>query len=165
MKTCKCCGETKEISLFNKDKTRKDGYHSYCRLCSAATKKAAYSKNKQHYIKKAKDWKLSNKNKVVESSKKSRQKHKAKRRADWMHYNTTKLQACPSWLTKEHKTKIENLYKFAKFMEELSLGSIKYHVDHIIPLRGKTVCGLHVPWNLQVLNSKDNLIKGNRYNG
>lgn len=55
---------------------------------------------------------------------------------------------------------ISLLYEEAKILEEVT--GEKHHVDHITPLRGKTVCGLHVPWNLRVIKAVDNIRKGNR---
>ena len=67
--------------------------------------------------------------------------------------------ATPSWLTRKDWDKMNYIYSLAK--EQSSIVGEKYHVDHIIPIRGKNICGLHVPWNLQVLPSDLNLKKGN----
>jgi 5-methylcytosine-specific restriction endonuclease McrA len=71
-----------------------------------------------------------------------------------------KLRATPVWLTSEHISQIEAIY--AEAVRRSSQEGVKYHVDHIVPLRGNSVCGLHVPWNLQVITARENLIKYNR---
>ena len=68
--------------------------------------------------------------------------------------------ATPKWLTAEHKMEIRLKYRVAI---ELSrrLG-IPHAVDHIIPLQGEDVCGLHVPWNMEVITQEQNLKKSNK---
>lgn len=67
----------------------------------------------------------------------------------------------PDWLSEQHKNDIDTLYNECKLLNK-EHGDRQYHVDHQIPLNGEFVSGLHVPWNLQVLHSSDNLSKGNR---
>lgn len=66
----------------------------------------------------------------------------------------TILHAMPPWLTPEQLEEMRAIYARAP---------AGHDVDHIIPLRGKTVCGLHVPWNLQYLPTAANRAKGNRH--
>ncbi len=68
-------------------------------------------------------------------------------------YRATTLQQCPKWLTDEQRRDLVQIYLFCP---------PGHHVDHIIPLRGTQVRGLHVPWNLQYLSASENIQKGNR---
>jgi hypothetical protein len=68
------------------------------------------------------------------------------------------LQATPPWV--DH-TEILRVYQESARLT-LETG-IPHEVDHIIPLRGRNVCGLHVPWNLQAIPAEDNRRKGNRH--
>jgi 5-methylcytosine-specific restriction endonuclease McrA len=72
----------------------------------------------------------------------------------------SKLQRTPEWLSPEQLKQIKMFYQEAAELTRL-LGEW-YEVDHIVPLQGTTVSGLHVPWNLQILTAKENGIKGNR---
>ncbi len=125
-------------------------YYKYCQLCdgvynfsdfhidnSKAFGVSSYCKSCE--IERLKD----NKRIYYENNKDKFRSYVAKRKA-------AKLQAIPKWADLE---KIKEIYK--KCPEG-------YHVDHYYPLQGKTVCGLHVEYNLQYLSAKDNLSKGNK---
>lgn len=107
------------------------------------------------------DWDLANKDKRKDYQRFWGLVNPAKRSAISAKRRATKLLATPSWLTKDDIKKIESFYILAKNLT-LSTG-IRHDVDHIVPLRGKNVSGLHVPWNLQVLTSYENGSKGNKY--
>lgn len=72
------------------------------------------------------------------------------------------ITATPKWLSTQHKEEIDLLFNLAKEMRQFYADTPV--VDHIVPLRGKDVCGLNVPWNMQILPMSDNRAKGNRVN-
>lgn len=76
-------------------------------------------------------------------------------------YRATRLKATSSWLTSEDKAAIESFYAEAARLTIMT--GVKFEVDHIIPLQGKNVCGLHVPSNLAILAKYENTAKGNKY--
>ena len=69
-------------------------------------------------------------------------------------------QAAPDWLTKEHWQEIAGFYERAQQVTDNT--GVLHVVDHIWPLKGANSCGLHVPWNLQVITHAFNVAKGSK---
>jgi hypothetical protein len=84
--------------------------------------------------------------------------NKDKANARTVAYQLAKANRVPLWAD---KNKIKELYKKA-VLKSIETG-IQWHVDHIVPLRGKLVSGLHVPENLRVIPGIENVKKANRY--
>jgi hypothetical protein len=72
----------------------------------------------------------------------------------------TRKKRVPAWLTEDDHWMIEQAYDLAALRTKMF--GVAWHVDHVIPLCGKKVSGLHVPYNLQVILGSENCRKGNR---
>jgi 5-methylcytosine-specific restriction endonuclease McrA len=107
-------------------------------------------------------WQQNNPEKVRESSRKTQRKYRdeyrPRRTADANKRRCAKLQRAVSWANNKKITRIYELAKWAsRFTDE------PLHVDHIIPLQGENISGLHVETNLQILPASENCAKKNYF--
>lgn len=117
-----------------------------------------YCGNKELEIQRNRNWKAANKVRVQHSQQLWRTKNHAKVLATNSRRRAGIDQASPAWVDKKQ---IEAIYKECKKLSDTT--GIKHHVDHIVPLKNKRVCGLHVPWNLQIIPAEINLKKHNKF--
>lgn len=172
--TCRVC--RKEYYLINKQRISAKGkeYRELNKDSLVEYDKERYKANRDTRLVKVKEYYEVNKDKISLRVKEYRDANKEnleEYHREYYKYNkdkfakygakrrAMKLKATPIWLTEEQHKQIEEFYKKAQDMKLLT--GEEHHVDHIIPLQGKTVCGLHVPWNLQVITAKENRSKRN----
>jgi len=145
MKKCSYCKTIKENHDFYVDRAKKDGLSCMCKKCSKDRRISWRADNQIRNKLYVREWK---------------DKNKGRWNAIKSKYKSRKLKASPSWLTEHQLKEIVTIYEMASELTKAT--GINYHVDHICPLQGNTSCGLHVPWNLQILKAKDNIAKGNK---
>lgn len=102
-----------------------------------------------------------NKEKIVERGRQWRLNNPDKNNVKGNRYRALKLKRQPSWLTPDDHWMIEEIYQLAQLRSNLT--GVQHHVDHIIPLKGRSVSGLHVPTNLQVVTAEHNARKSNSF--
>lgn len=159
-KICKKCETILPIDSFTKDKHTWNGLLCFCNTCHALQTFTYRKEHAEQVAKTQQVYKQNNKDKIKAYNDTYRRNHLAQGAARSMKRYTYKLKACPKWLTTEQKLEMQQFYIEAKKLEKET--GIKYQVDHIIPLQGVNVCGLHVPWNLQILTAAENLLKSNK---
>jgi len=74
---------------------------------------------------------------------------------------SVKLLRTPKWLNEDDLWMLKEAYQLANLRTKMF--GFKWHVDHIVPLQGEKVSGLHVPWNLQVIPGALNISKHNSF--
>lgn len=176
------CGES-QIERFGKNKLKPGGIDTYCLACRAARSKEyrlahpewLRASNQRPANKLAKKlWKKTADGKraakkydqsMAAMARKSayRRAHPELGRARRAMYVASKLQRTPRWLSKAQVEEITQFYKDAVYLTHYT--KVKFEVDHIVPLRGKIVSGLHVPWNMQLLTKQENRAKQHAYGG
>ena len=155
-KKCSSCKETKSFSSFHKNQY-------ICKECKKILHKKRYSENKEHILTKNKLWRESNP-KYMEDYYSSNTTKWASSRRFWPSYNKNrKMQKTSkaSWDLELTNFVTEEAHHL-RGLRDVATG-IKWHVDHVVPLNGKQVSGLHVWNNLAVIPAKENLQKGNKY--
>ena len=135
-----------------------------------------WENNKETHNERVKTWQAANKEKVKEAAKlwitnnpeKVAAKTKRYRDANpekvtaWAVENVAKrAKRVPSWLSQDDKWMLKEAYALARLRTQ-TFGFV-WEVDHIIPLRGETVSGLHTPLNVQVIPKTLNRTKRNLY--
>lgn len=155
IRICKNCNTEKSIEEFYKHSC---GYRHVCKSC---TKEHSYlwaKDNKERRLEIVRKSRSNPNNAWKEYRNKYRKEtgEVAKRRA-------SKLNRTPLWLSEDDLWFIKEIYSLRKLREEMT--GVKWHVDHIVPLNGKNVSGLHVHWNLQLLTASENIRKGSNFNG
>ena len=178
-KICSGCHLSLPVEEFYENESRLSGLTSCCKKCyslmykenSEVVKERVrkyresnpekyktlnrnnYIKNKEAYVDKAAQWTKNNPEKRKQIQHDYDKRTQPRKNARTAKYRATKIQATPPWISQHQLDEIKRMY------ENCPPG---FQVDHIIPLRGKDVRGLHVPWNLQYLPALENNKKGNR---
>lgn len=119
---------------------------------------AYYKRHKDKLDAKAAAWNKANPEKVKTNGKTYRKANPEKRNADAAKAHASKIQRIPAWANPE---KINEWYEAAAFATEIF--EIPIEVDHIVPLHGKHVSGLHVDYNMQLLTQEANRKKRNTF--
>jgi hypothetical protein len=172
MKKCCTCKSLKPVGEFSKNRSTKDGLQCQCKGCDKSYRQVNSAKiaeyqqeyrqtNSDKRVEYDREYYKANTTKITEYQKAYKQANPDKINANVAKRKANKLKATPKWLTPEEHEWIEALYFTAANFSVRSGES--WNVDHIVPLQGKNVCGLHVPWNLCVIRAKDNFKKSNKF--
>jgi hypothetical protein len=178
-KTCFKCLSTKPMTEFYKHKMMADGHLNKCKSCTKSDVKQHRAENlerlqeydrsrgmlphrvaaRQEYAK-TEAFRISARKSSKQYSAKNKEKRRTIKLVCQRSREAGKISRTPAWLSEADKALIKTRYAEARWMT--SRTGIKHHVDHIVPLLGKAVCGLHVPWNLRVIPARENIKKGNK---
>lgn len=169
LKACGKCKNAKPLSEYHKRASSADQLAFQCKECVRANcakwrdehpgaHQEWYASNREHKLAYWKAWRAANPGRAKAAYKAWARANPDKVNALIAKRIAQKLRAQPAWADEFLLTEP---YALAKLRERVTGG--RWHVDHIVPLQNKIVCGLHVPANLRVIHAFENQSKSNRY--
>jgi len=171
MKTCSQCGTNKPFSEFHKKEHGKYGVRAICKLCACISVQKYRDSDRDRII--SREWRLNNRERFHNLkgawNRNNREKVAGYAR-NWNennrgYVNSTHADRRASILQRtpvgRDRHAITLIYKEARRLSEVT--GIDHEVDHIIPLQGKFISGLHVANNLQILTGSENSSKSNTF--
>ena len=161
MPICSRCFQEKNIIDFPKAKTCVSGFRSYCRVCKNKQTLSYYYNDKQKHLHNTKKWSEQNKEKTTQIKKEWKKRNPIQVAVDNAKRSAIKRSAAAVWDIEFTNFVFEEAHHLRSLRD--TLFSFKWHVDHVIPLQGKLVCGLHVWNNFAVIPATVNLRKNNTY--
>ena len=179
-KPCSQCGRVLPADCFSINRQTRSGLSPSCRECSRESylgnsdiikarnlkyketheeqtlrnHQNRYLRDPEAFKEKAKRWAQANPEKRRAIEKRYNAKNPGSKKARTAAYRANLRRAVPIWQTQEQRQQIRKIYA------ECPKG---YCVDHIVPIAGENVSGLHVPWNLQHLPETENEQKCNKF--
>jgi hypothetical protein len=166
----KCASEkVQKLRKENPERTRAHAAKSNNRVVSTTelrlkknSQDAAYrSKNKEKCNETIRRWREKNRELSNSYVRKAKSKNPAAVLANTIKRRLAKINRTPCWLTVDDYWMIEQAYELAALRTRMF--GFAWHVDHVIPLQGKLVSGLHTPYNLQVIPGVENVRKLNYF--
>jgi hypothetical protein len=122
-----------------------------------------YTKNKINELAWQKNYYNLNKKAIAKRTSEYQKCHLAMGAAKTARRRHAQAQRTPLWLSQDDYWIMEQAYELAAL--RTAMFGFSWEVDHIVPLQGKTVSGLHVPNNLQVIPRAENRAKWNHFEG
>ena len=123
---------------------------------------AEYRKNnREKFLAGIAAWSKKKPEKEKQYAKKTKEKNRGRVNSDTVARRLAKIRRTPAWLTEDDKWLLKEAYNLAVLRTKMF--GFPWHVDHIIPLQGEMVSGLHVPNNIQVIPWIDNVRKANSF--
>lgn len=181
MKVCTKCKELKPFSMFSKRSSSKDGLQQHCKACKLIYQKLnpnrknvvdkyrnankelcnqrsmmSQSKKRHYYTQKSLEWVKNNRDRYLEIKRRFYANNSAKE-IERVRRRQGRIRQGLNYMNPAEFAEVQGMYDFCKIFKG-------FEVDHVIPLNGKSVSGLHVLKNLQVISISNNRSKGAKFN-